>query len=68
MAKNCPVLPLNDPKIPLKMGIFDKNIKENQYDDFEKIRFFTFYDQNRGANKAKFRENFIKNFIVKTVY
>jgi hypothetical protein len=32
-----------DPKTPLKIGIFNKNIKEKQYDDIKKIAKITFH-------------------------
>jgi hypothetical protein len=37
-----PKMPLFTPKIPLKLGIFSKNIIEKQYDNLKKINIFTF--------------------------
>jgi hypothetical protein len=37
-----PKMTLFDPKIPLNLGIFEKNIIKKQYNNFKKTVFFTF--------------------------
>jgi hypothetical protein len=61
MPQNDPKTPLFDPKIPLKMGILDKNINKKQYNrlkKYQKIDFFYHFPIKKIAFKSDFKRGF----------